>query len=79
MGMPYWHLTVEESLGAIKSKSKSILSLEMLERLQSWSTNGIITFPDVLTDFSMGKIYRALGASKFSLKWVSISCGLEIW
>ena len=69
MGIPYWHLTVKESLGVLKTSSKERLTLETLEKFQS--SGGILTFPDVLADFNVGNIFRALGASKLSLKWVS--------
>ena len=42
---------------------------EVLERLQQSGSEGVITFPDIFSNFSSGKIRSATGAARFSLKW----------
>ena len=69
MGRPYWHLSGAEAKGVVAAKS--ILAHESLETLQNFAAKnkGIVTFPDVWTNFDAGAVGRAKGARQFSIKW----------
>ena len=69
-GIPYWYIVGTNSLSNFNTNST--LAIDLLDRMQKeGESDGVISFPDFLSNFSHGQLEGAKSSRPFKIQWVS--------